>query len=74
MVAYFLRSILSEETQTINVTDRRCPCAIFDRYGISQNKPVSQMQAPLAVCREPAGSYNRLPGVLYVLSIKRNIV
>ena len=28
------------------------------------------MQAPLAACRQPAGSYNRLP---MVLNIERNI-
>ena len=34
---------------------------------------VLHMRAPLAACREPAGSYNRPREVLYVLNIKHNI-
>ena len=33
-------------------------------------KRLSQMRTPLAACREPAGSYNRLPYVLYVFEPK----
>ena len=37
------------------------------------NRPVSQMQVPLAACHEPIGSCDRLCEVLYVLNIKRKI-
>ena len=35
------------------------------------NKPVLQMRVPLAACREPVGSDNRLSYVLFVFKIKR---
>ena len=34
------------------------------------NIRVSQMRVPLACCREPAGSYNRMSYVLYVFEHK----
>ena len=38
------------------------------------NRPVSQMWAPLAACREPEGSYDKTTqGALMFLNIKRHI-
>ena len=38
------------------------------------NRRVSQIRAPLAACRERAGRYNRLLGVLYVFKHKPQYV
>ena len=38
--------------------------------GLAHNRRVSQMRAPIAACREPVGSYNRLLDMLYVFEHK----
>ena len=49
-----------------------CSLLIWDTMSFFSipNRRVSQIRPPLAVCREPAGNYNRLPDMLYVFEHK----